>query len=125
MNTLSHKNIAVNFLNLVTKGNIREAYKTYTSSTFIHHNPHFKGDRESLAQAMEENHNLFPNKTYEVKHVLEDDDLVAVHGRVQLFEGGKTIAVVHIFRFEDDKIVELWDVGQEIPQDSLNEQGMF
>jgi len=34
-------------------------------------------------------------------------------------------AVVHIFRFEDDRIVELWDLGQAIPQDSPNRHGMF
>lgn len=34
-------------------------------------------------------------------------------------------AVVHIFRFQDNKIVELWDIGQPIPEDSPNENGMF
>jgi predicted SnoaL-like aldol condensation-catalyzing enzyme len=33
--------------------------------------------------------------------------------------------VIHIFRFEEDRIVELWDVGQEIPEDSPNDNGMF
>ncbi len=135
MNPSSHKDAAVDFLNLVTKGKIREAYEKNATADFIHHNPHFKGDAESLAQAMEEHHKLFPNKVYEVKHVLEDGELVAVHGRVQLVEGGKTAAVVHIFRFsaqggstsggENDKIAELWDVGEEIPKDSPNENGMF
>lgn len=124
MNT-SHKEIAVDFLKLVTEGKIREAYEAYVTPNFFHHNPHFKGDRESFAQAMEENHSLFPNKTYEVKNVLKDRELVAVHGRVQLVEGGKTIVVVHIMRFEGDKIVEMWDVGEEIPKDSPNENGMF
>jgi len=35
------------------------------------------------------------------------------------------VRVVHILRFEGDRIVELWDIGQEIPQDSPNEHGMF
>lgn len=121
----SHKDTAVDFLKLITAGEIRDAYEKYAAPDFIHHNPHFKGDRESLAVAMEENHKYFPNKKYEVTHVIEDGDLVAVHGRVQLSEGGKTVVVVHIFRFENDKVVELWDVGEEIPKDSPNENGMF
>jgi predicted SnoaL-like aldol condensation-catalyzing enzyme len=32
---------------------------------------------------------------------------------------------VHIFRFRGDKIVELWDLGQEVPESSPNENGMF
>jgi hypothetical protein len=36
-----------------------------------------------------------------------------------------TGAVVHIFRFEHDRIAELWDVGQPVSKDSPNENGMF
>jgi len=50
---------------------------------------------------------------------------VATYSRVQHKPAKPGIAVVHIFRFENSKIVELWDVGQEIPQDSPNENGMF
>jgi predicted SnoaL-like aldol condensation-catalyzing enzyme len=35
------------------------------------------------------------------------------------------MAVVHILRFEGGKIVEMWDVGQEIPKDSPNALGVF
>ena len=35
------------------------------------------------------------------------------------------IAVVHIFRFEQDRVAELWDLGQPIAADSPNENGMF
>jgi predicted SnoaL-like aldol condensation-catalyzing enzyme len=34
-------------------------------------------------------------------------------------------AVVHIFRFEGDRIVEMWDVAMAQPQQVLNENGMF
>lgn len=125
MASKSHKDIAVDFLTLVTEGKIREAYEQYAIPTFFHHNPNFKGDKESLAVAMEENHKLFPHKVYTIKHVLEDGDLVAVHGHVELVSGGKHAVVVHICRFEDDKIAELWDIGEVIPDDSPNENGFF
>jgi hypothetical protein len=32
---------------------------------------------------------------------------------------------VHILRFERGRIVEMWDLGQEIPEDSPNALGMF
>jgi hypothetical protein len=34
-------------------------------------------------------------------------------------------AVVHIFRFDQDRIVELWDVGQPVPEKAVHENGMF
>jgi predicted SnoaL-like aldol condensation-catalyzing enzyme len=38
---------------------------------------------------------------------------------------GKEHAVVHIVRFDGEKIAEMWDVGQAVPADSPNENGMF
>jgi hypothetical protein len=32
---------------------------------------------------------------------------------------------VHIFRFEDNRIAELWDIGQPISKTSPNENGPF
>jgi predicted SnoaL-like aldol condensation-catalyzing enzyme len=39
--------------------------------------------------------------------------------------GAPAIAVVHIFRFEQGRIAELWDLGQPISKDSPNKNGMF
>jgi predicted SnoaL-like aldol condensation-catalyzing enzyme len=67
----------------------------------------------------------FPGTTLEVQRILEEVELVAVHSRVQHGANEPQISVVHIFRFEGDRIAELWDVGQAAPADSLNEFGMF
>lgn len=122
---LSRKDAAVLFLRLAASGKVREAYDEYTSDDLIHHNPFFAGDRQSLMKAMEDNARQFPDKTIDVKHVLEDGDLVAVHARVRMKPGHYGIGLVHIFRFEGGRIAELWDLGQEVPEDSPNENGMF
>jgi predicted SnoaL-like aldol condensation-catalyzing enzyme len=75
--------------------------------------------------AMEENAKINPNKYFEIQRALEDGIFVAVHSRVQLAQGEMEIALIHIFKFEQDKIVELWDFGQPVPHDMLNENGMF
>lgn len=75
--------------------------------------------------AMEESAVTNPNKKFEIKKVLEDQDIVVTYSQVQKKEGDVDIAVVHMFRFEGDRIVEMWDVGQVIPRDSPNENGMF
>ncbi|MBI3863906.1 MAG: nuclear transport factor 2 family protein [Planctomycetia bacterium] len=56
---------------------------------------------------------------------LEDGNLVAVHSRVRPNPEDLGAVVVHIFRFENDRIAELWDVGQAIPKDSPNEHGLL
>jgi|ERR1051325_6200045 predicted SnoaL-like aldol condensation-catalyzing enzyme len=115
---------AITFLALAASGRLDEAYG-YVSPSFRHHNPHFKGDAESLKAGMTQAHEKFPNTTLVVQHVLEDGELVAVHSRVRHSADTPEIAVVHIFRFEGEQIAELWDVGIEAPKDSPNENGMF
>ncbi|UIO44005.1 nuclear transport factor 2 family protein [Brevibacillus brevis] len=119
------KENAVSFLQLVASGNVREAYQRYTSPNFRHHNPFFRGDAHSLMLAMEENAAQNPHKVLEVKRAIEEGDIVAVHSHVKQNQEDLGGAVVHIFRFHNDQIVELWDVGQPIPEDSPNENGMF
>jgi len=123
---MTKKEIAQNFLKLASKGEGREAFQLYVADKFKHHNAYFKGDRHTLMTAMEENAITNPNKIFEIQRALEDGDLVAVHSRVeQAGENGWVGAVMHIFRFDNDKIVELWDFGQAVPADIVNENGMF
>jgi len=119
------KQAATSFLKLAASGKLDEAFDNYIGANFRHHNPYFRGDAESLKAGMAEAHQKFPNTTLDVQHVFEADDLVAVHSRVRHSPDTPEIAVVHIFRFEGDRIVEMWDVGQEAPKDSPNENGMF
>ncbi len=122
---LSLKEKAVSFLQTVASGKVREAYRTYIGPDFRHHNPYFRGDAESLMLAMEENAAMNPDKKLEVKLAIQERDTVAVHSHVKQNPEDLGGAVVHIFRFQNNQIVELWDIGQPIPDDSPNENGMF
>ena len=121
----SKKEIAMAFLNLVVSGKIDEGYDLYVAEEFRHHNPYFKGDRQSLLNAMKENAIANPDKIFEIKRTLQDGNLVAVHSHVRQNPGDPGAAVVHIFRFFEDRIVELWDVGMPAPKDNINENGIF
>lgn len=122
---LSLKEKAVSFLQLVASGKVREAYQNYIGPDFCHHNPFFRGDAESLMLAMEENAAKNPQKILEVKLAIQERDTVAVHSHVKQNPEDLGAAVIHIFRFQDNQIVELWDIGQPIPEDSPNENSMF
>lgn len=122
---ISHKEAATSFLQMVASGEIGKAYERYIAANFRHHNPNFRGDADSLRTAMEENNAQHPSKVLEVQHALEDGDLVAVHSRVRQSPDDRGAAVVHIFKFDGDRVVELWDVGQPVPENLPNENGMF
>ena len=121
----SRKKVAESFLRLIVARKIREAYETYTVKGMRHHNPYFAGDAASLQKGMEDAHTQFPDTTIDIKHALEDGDFVAVHSHVRMKPDSPGIAVVHLFRFEGDRVAEMWDVGQEIPENSPNENGAF
>jgi predicted SnoaL-like aldol condensation-catalyzing enzyme len=121
----SKKEVAITFLKLAATGKLDEAYGNYVAANFRHHNPYFAGDAESLKAGMAGAHEQFPNTTLEVQHAWEDGDRVAVHSRVSHGPDQPDISVVHMFRFEGDRIAELWDVGMEAPKDSPNKNGLF
>ena len=125
MATQSRKEAAIEFLTLVASGDVREAYQQYVGKGFRHHNPYFRGDAASLMEAMEQNAAKNPNKEFEVQRALQDGDHVAVLSRVRQTPGDRGGAVVHIFRFEGDRIAEFWDIGQAVPDSNVNENGMF
>ena len=119
------KDIAKEFLTLCSKGNSREAFNLYVGDNFKHHNPYFKGDTQSLMIAMEESAKANPNKVFEVKQIIHDGDLVVLHSYIQQTENNSEIAVVHIVKFENGKIIELWDIIQPFPENIVNENGML
>lgn len=113
------------FLKLTAAGKSREAFKLYVGKDFKHHNVYFKGDANTLMTAIEEDAKMNPDKIFEMQRALEDGDLVAVHSRFRQNPNDTDWAVMHIFRFEGDKIVELWDFAQAAPAEMINENGMF
>jgi predicted SnoaL-like aldol condensation-catalyzing enzyme len=120
-----NKQAAVEFLKLVVAGKIGEAYQKYVAMDGKHHNVFFPAGFPALQKAMEENHIQFPDKRLTIKSVLGDDDFVAVHSNVAMKPDDIGLVTVHIFRFSNDKIAEMWDCGQAIPKDSPNADGAF
>lgn len=123
---MTMKEIAQDFLKRCAQGNSREAFSLYVSREFKHHNAYFKGDGDTLMTAMEESALQNPNKIFEMKRALQDGEMVAVHSHIRQQPGEAGAAVIHIFRFDtNNKIAELWDFGQAVPENMVNENGMF
>lgn len=85
------------------------AIDRYWAEDYIQRNPMFPSGSAVIKEAFS---NMPPDFKYEIGMVIAEDDLVAIHGRYTGF-GPKPLIVVDIFRVEDGKIAEHWDVGQE------------
>lgn len=121
----NNKDIAVKFLKLVVAGEIDKAYNEYVDINRKHHNTYFPAGISVLKEGMKENHVQFPDKQFSVKNVLGDGNLVATHSHLTFKAGEPGMIVVHLFRFKNNKIVEMWDCGQPIQVDSPNKDGAF
>lgn len=121
----SIKQSAQNFLQLVASGKVNEAYDKFIDKNFKHHNAWYKGDADSLKKGMEENAIKNSGKILEIKRVVQEGDVVVVHSFIRQNPNDKGAVVVHIFRFDNEKIVELWDMGMAIPEEVVNENGLF
>lgn len=121
----SLKEAALAFLQLAAAGQVDEAFARFAAANFRHHNPGFAGDAAALQAGMRDNAQQHPDKTFEVQRVIAEGELVVVHSRIQLPAQALTLAVVHIFRFENGRIAELWDIGQPQPITMVNGHGMF
>ncbi len=122
----ANRSTALDFLRLAgVEGRPSEAYARHVADDFRHHNPAFPAGREALLAGMEAAAKDAPLRSLDVKHVLADGDLVAVHSRIRLAAKDQELAVVHLFRFAHGKIAEFWDVVQALPADSPNRDGAF
>lgn len=108
---------------MVVVGRIDEAYAKHVDMLGKHHNMHVAAGLGALRRAMKDDQKANPGKTLEVQHVVGDGAYVAVHSALQT--GGKEVATVHLFRFEGPRIVELWDLGQPVPDELPNSDGPF
>ena len=123
--TEANRRIAIDFLREVARGRAGAAMDRYAASGFVHHNPYFAKDAGSLATAMDQNHADNPDKQLEILRAIAEGPLVAVHAWVKHKPGDDPVALVHLFRIEDGRINELWDLSQEPVVDSPNEAGLF
>ena len=59
------------------------------------------------------------------KALKAEDDLVVVHNHGIRHADDRGMAIMDIFRLENGKIVEHWDVVQDIPESAVNNNTMF
>ena len=66
-----------------------------------------------------------PKLNLEIRRIVAEDDIVVAHSLLTVGDGGTGTVVVDIFRLEDQRIVEHWDVMQPFPESSANDHPMF
>ena len=102
-----------------------DAAAKYLGPRYTQHNPNAADGPEGLRAFLGFLKEKFPDSRSEIKRVFADGDYVILHVHAVRESGTRGNAIVDIFRLEDGKIVEHWDVVQPIPEKAANANGMF
>jgi predicted SnoaL-like aldol condensation-catalyzing enzyme len=125
-NPKKNKKIAVAFLTMIFNDHkVEEAFKLYSVPTYKQHNPLAKSGAKAAIDFLGPYLKGCAQCKTDIKRVLADGDLVAIHNNPTSSAGDRGRAVVDIFRIENGKVVEHWDVVQDVPAQSANENTMF
>ncbi len=125
-NTLEeNKRVVVAFYEAAINDKDFDKAAQYLGPHYIQHNPSAPDGIEGLRGFIEFLRTTFPMQRGEIKRVIAEGDLVVLHVHSTRDDGTPGRAIVDIFRVEDGKVVQHWDVIQDIPTNPANDNGMF
>ncbi|MGW1786391.1 nuclear transport factor 2 family protein [Streptomyces sp. NPDC002143] len=123
-----HKRIVEEFVTiLVNENNPQKAADLHMGPRYIQHD-HGTGDgKEAFVKDLSGWAERMPEQTIEVKRLIAEGDLVAVHFHHRATPDDSGMAGLDIFRIENEKLVEHWTVHMPVPTegDPVNPNGIF
>jgi predicted SnoaL-like aldol condensation-catalyzing enzyme len=121
----TNKKIVIDFYDKALNQKDFEAAAKSFGPKYIQHNPNVPDGIEAFKGLVTMLKEKFPKSRSEIKRVVADGDLVVLHVHSVREPGQRGRAIVDIFRLENGKIVEHWDVVQDIPEKAANDNTMF
>lgn len=95
------------------------------AENYIQHSPHVEDGRDALLSMFANRYRDFSDTSISIKRTASEGDLVWIHQHVKRTKEEFGHAVVNIFRMEDGKFAEHWNVVQAVPEESKNNNTMF
>lgn len=92
---------------------------------YIQHNPMIEDGIDGFRSFLHGLKQQFPELRSDIKRVFADGDFVILHVHARRQPGELGLAIVDIFRLENGKIVEHWDVRQPLGETVAHPNGMF
>lgn len=121
----ANRKLVVEFYDRVfNRHEVTEAAKVMAEQ-YIQHNPNVPTGKEPFVSYFTGFFKDNPQARARIVRSATDGDLVYLHIHSTNREADRGRAIVDIFRVEDGKIVEHWDVIQQVPEAAANNNSMF
>jgi predicted SnoaL-like aldol condensation-catalyzing enzyme len=120
-----NKKAVVEFYELAINQKNFDAAAKFLGPRYTQHNPRAADGPEGLKAFLAFLREKFPDYHSDIKRAFADGDYVILHVHNIPTPGSRGNAIVDIFKLENGKVVEHWDVRQEIPEQSANSNTMF
>ena len=104
---------------------VEQAMNTYVNKNLIQHDPYLGDGAAAMTDFFVPYYEQHPQASAEIKRVVAEGDIVVVHALWKETPEDTGQAMVDIFRVENSKIVEHWNVSQDIPENPANKNTMF
>ena len=101
------------------------ALDRYWDPGYLQHNPQMQNGVAAAKVGLGGYFASAPHLTVAPKRIIAEGDLVAVHSHYVNYPGDRGAAILDLFRVRNGKIVEHWDIIQNVPETSANGNGMF
>jgi predicted SnoaL-like aldol condensation-catalyzing enzyme len=121
----ANKRLVLDFYDAIIGRKDFEAGRQYMGATYRQHAPYARDGHEGLRAFVEWFRTNFPLHRYEIRRVIAEGDFVMLHVHGMGGPNPHGEAVVDIFRVDNGKVVEHWDIIQSIPENADNPNGMF
>lgn len=121
----ANKKVVVDFYEKALNQKDFDAASKHLGARYTQHNPRVADGPEAFKGFLQMLREKAPTSHNEIKRVFADGDFVILHVHAKRDPGARGTAVVDIFRLENGKIVEHWDVLQDVPEQSANDNTMF
>lgn len=102
-----------------------DAALQYVGNRYVQHNPNAADGPEGFRQFITFLRDKYPNSHSEIVKSFVDGDHVILHVHAVREPGTRGNAIIDIFKLENGKIVEHWDVTQAIPEKTASGNPMF
>jgi len=115
----------LDFYDVIINGRQYERANEFLNDNYIQHKPEVETGALGVLDFVRSVYDQAPDHKARIVRSFVDGDYVILHVHITNAVEAPNLAVMDIFRVEDGKLVEHWDVASAVPETSRNVNGVF